>query len=165
MFGKLLDKLIFGLTLIVALQVPQLADHYQQFLSGLYESTKWQVEGYQKTAKLHEYDDVNAMISHHLKNDVKSVRTDAEQKLATLQTYDQLKVGMEVFEQGNIVEKTFYMFQPKRYQYLEKTISNFTLGVPITIQGIAFGVIFGLLLNLIITLPFSLLTRKKKPIN
>ncbi|WP_425057197.1 DUF2937 family protein [Shewanella decolorationis] len=36
MITRLFDKLIFGFILVMALQLPQLADHYQQFLAGLY---------------------------------------------------------------------------------------------------------------------------------
>jgi hypothetical protein len=34
-------KLFFGITLVLALQVPQLADHYQQFLAGMHASSQW----------------------------------------------------------------------------------------------------------------------------
>lgn len=159
MIGRLIDKLIFGVALIVALQVPQLADHYQQFLSGLYESTKWQVEGYEATAKHHEYPSVIAMIDHHLQNDVLSVRTDAEQKLVTLDIFEQLKAGVEIFKNGNLISKSLYMFSPSRYGYLEKTLDNFTPGIPLTFDGIAFGVILGLFINFLITLPFAFLGR------
>jgi hypothetical protein len=63
LIARLIDKLVFGFILVIALQLPQLADHYQQFLSGLYESTRWQVEGYEATAKEYHYADVDAMIA------------------------------------------------------------------------------------------------------
>jgi ferritin-like metal-binding protein YciE len=85
---SLLDKVIFGATLILSLQIPQLADHYQQYLAGLYKATKWQVDGYESTARMHEFPDVRSMINRHLKNSDSSVRTDAEQKLATLDVYE-----------------------------------------------------------------------------
>jgi hypothetical protein len=161
LIGKLADKIIFGIALIIALQVPQLADHYQQFLSGLYESTKWQVDGYEATAKQHEYPDLRVMIEHHLQNNDASVRTDAAQKLYTLELYDELTNGVIVFQEGNLLDKAVYMFNPARYGNLEITLSNFKLGIPLTLNGIAFGVIVGLLINYIITLPFILWTRRK----
>lgn len=162
MIGRLIDKLIFGVALIVALQVPLIFDHYQQFLSGLYESTKWQVEGYETTANRHEYPSVRAMIDHHLQNDVLSVRTDAEQKLATLHIFEQLKAGVETFKNGNIIRKSLYMFRPSRYGYLKKTLDNFTPGIPLTIHGIVFGGGLGLLISFLITLPFTLLGWRRK---
>lgn len=162
MIVRLIDKLVFGGALIFALQVPQLADHYQQFLSGLYESTKWQVDKYQENAVQHEYSSVEAMIEHHLQNDVPSVRSDAEQKLATIDLYKKLENAISIFQNGNILNKTIYMFNPSRVGYLRKTIVNFKLGIPLTLSGLTFGVITGLILNYIITLPFILLARRKK---
>ena len=46
MIGRLLDKLVFGVALIVALQMPLLVDHYHQYLSGWYKATQSQVDGY-----------------------------------------------------------------------------------------------------------------------
>ncbi|MFT7199432.1 MAG: hypothetical protein ACI9UD_001077 [Glaciecola sp.] len=40
----------FGITLVLAIQVPQLADYYQQFLADMHESSQWQINGYQETA-------------------------------------------------------------------------------------------------------------------
>ena len=162
MIGRLVDKIIFGAALIFALQIPQLVDHYQQFLSGLYESTKWQVDGYENTAKQHEYSDLKAMIDHHLRNDVASVRTDAQQKLFTLDLYNELRNGVGIFDEGNLLDKAIYMFNPARYEFLEKTIINFKLGIPLTVSGITFGVILGLVLNYVISLPFILWSRRTK---
>lgn len=162
LIGKFLDKLIFGALLILALQIPQLADHYQQFLSGLYQSTKAQVDGYQTTAKKYKYPNVQAMIKRHLQNKEPSVRADAKQKLATLDNYKDLKIGLSVFEQGNLLDKTVYMFNPAHYDRLNKTISNFKMGVPLTISGLGFAVVVALLLNFLLTIPFIFFSKRRK---
>ncbi|KDM89801.1 DUF2937 family protein [Photobacterium galatheae] len=162
MIGKLLDKLIFGAALLLALQLPLLADHYQQYLAGMYESTQWQVNGYQATAHRFGYTSVQAMIERHLTNEEPSVRADANQKKATLARYQSLQNGMTVFRQGNLFSKVMYMFHPTRLHDLEKTLTNFKPGIPFTLSGIAFGVITALLANLIITLPFSFLTKRRQ---
>ncbi|WP_261841561.1 DUF2937 family protein [Aliamphritea ceti] len=162
MIGKLLDKLVFGVTLIFALQIPQLADHYQQFLSGMYQATKSQVEGYESTASRYEYPSVRAMVEHHLKNDVKSVRADAQQKLATLELFEELEAGIQILKSGNIIDKATYMLNPVRYDYLEKTVHNFKPGIPLTTNGIVFGIVFGLVVNLLITFPFVIWSKRKR---
>lgn len=160
MIGRLFDKLTFGVTLLLALQVPQLADHYQQFLAGMYASTQWQVEGYKATAKAFGYPDVRSMIQQHQQNSEPSVRADARQKLATLDQYAELQQGIAVFANGNLLNKTLYMFTPSRYSYLEKTLDNFKPGLPLTSEGIVFGVVVGLLLNLMLTQPCVFLARR-----
>jgi hypothetical protein len=159
---NVIDKLVFGIALIFALQLPLLADHYQQYLSGMYQATKWQVDGYEMTAKMHEFPNARAMIARHLQLDEPSVKTDAKQKLATLELFDELSLGMETFNHGNLFEQLVFMFNPKRLDALIETSKNFSLGIPLDPAGLSFGVILGLLLNLLIMLPATLLISKRK---
>ncbi|MCL1090583.1 DUF2937 family protein [Shewanella profunda] len=162
MIGRLIDKLVFGFILVLALQLPQLADHYQQFLSGFYESTRWQVEGYEATAKEYQYADANEMIARHQQNEEPSVRADAEQKLMTLAVYEELKQGVTIFDSGNLFEKTAYMFTPSRFDYLEKTLSNFKPGIPLTASGIGFGVVVAVVIHYLGSIPFLLWARRRR---
>ena len=164
MITRLFDKLIFGFILVMALQLPQLADHYQQFLAGLYTSTQWQVEGYKATAKAYHFSDVETMIARHLQNEEPSVRADAEQKRQTLALLQTLQQGMKTFEQGNLFEKTAYMFNPARFEYLEQTIVNFKPGIPLTASGIGFGVLVALIVHYLGSLPFILWARRRRRI-
>lgn len=163
MIKNVIDKLVFGIALVFALQLPLLADHYQQYLSGLYQATKWQVDGYQATAKMHGFPSVRAMIDRHLALNEPSVSTDAKQKLATLELFDELTSGVEIFNNGNLFERLAFMFHPKRLDALKETSKNFTLGIPLSPSDLGFGLVLGLLLNLLIMLPFTLLFARKKP--
>lgn len=149
---RLIDKFVFGVVLLLSLQIPQLADHYHQFLSGAYEATIHQIDGYAETAKQHGFDNIDLMIEKHLSNDEPSVRTDALQKLATLESLRDLQEGVMLFEQGGLVQKAVYMFSPDRYQRLRQTLENFKIGIPLTLEGIGFGFVFALLLNLLLNL-------------
>lgn len=162
MILRFLDKLLFGVALIAALQIPQLADHYHQYLSGLHSSTQWQIKGYEATAATYEYANAKAMIEHHLQNDVPSVRMDAQQKLATLDQFEDIQSGITIFNSGNLLEKTLYMFNPENYQYLSETLTNYKLGIPLTLEGFIFGITVGLLVNLLISLPFVLFIKSRK---
>lgn len=162
MIARLIDKLVFGLLLVIALQLPQLADHYQQFLAGLYASTQWQVDGYEATAKEYHFADAKAMIAHHQQNEEPSVRADAEQKLQTLVLYKELTQGIAIFNTGNLFEKTAYIFNPVRFDYLEKTISNFKPGIPLTASGIGFGVLVALVVHYLGSIPFILWSRYRR---
>jgi hypothetical protein len=162
MLVRLCDKLMFAVALIITLQVPQLADHYQQHLAGLYQATQFQVIGYRDTAKKHGFSSVATMIERHLSNTEPSVRTDAQQKRATLSLYTDLSRGMQVFKQGNFFEKLVYMFSPQRFTRLKNTLDNFKLGIPLTFTGIAFGVVCALLINQLLMLPYTFYTWRKQ---
>ncbi len=154
MVFRLIDKLLFGAMLLLALQLTQLADHYQQFLAGSLDATQWQVDGYQATATQHGYASVQAMIDHHLTNSDPSVKTDAQQKIATLEFLDTIHFGLSIFQTGNLMEQAVYMFAPSRFETLKKVLENFVPGIPLSVSGWVFGVTAGLLLNLLIVMPF-----------
>lgn len=159
MFGNLIDKLVFGVALLVCLQVPLLVEHYQQFLAGKLDATVWQVDQYAENAKMHGYTDVLAMIKHHQENEDPSVREDAALKLDTLALMDELKAGVAILDQGHLLQKVYYMMQPQHLTDVEKTLENFTPGVPLDGEGLAFGAVVALLVNIIIVLPFVWLGR------
>ena len=161
MIGKLLDKLVFAAALLVALQMPLLVEHYHQYLSGWYKATQWQVDGYEATAKNHQFADAQAMIEDHLKNAEPSVRADAEQKLATVDLLADLSGGMNTFTRGNLLEKMLFMLHPDRIHVLKEVVQNFKVGIPLSASGLAFGVVFALLLNFLIMLPFRIFGRKR----
>jgi len=152
------------MTLLVALQIPQLADHYQQFLAGYYEATKIQIEGYQANAARHEYADVYAMIEEHLNNNVASVRVDAQQKLDALNEFAELEKAVALFRTGSVITKAIYMFNPKRFSLLEKTWVNFEPGIPMNAGGLLFGIIAGFIINLVVVMPVYLVLRRKRKI-
>ncbi|MBU0911018.1 MAG: DUF2937 family protein [Gammaproteobacteria bacterium] len=161
MIGRLLDKLVFGVALIASLQMPLLVDYYHQYLSGWYKATQSQVDGYAATAKMHQFANVQAMIDAHLHNAEPSVRTDAEQKLATVALLADLSLGMDTFATGNLLEKMLFMLHPDRIQLLKDVVQNFKPGIPLNASGLAFGVVFALLLNFLIMLPFRFFGRKR----
>lgn len=159
MIARLLDKLVFGAALLVALQLPLLVDHYHQYLSGWYKATQWQVDGYQATAKEHGFADLQAMISHHLNNTEPSVRTDAEQKQQTVELLADLNSGITTFDKGYLPEKLLFMLHPDRIHLLKDVAQNFKVGIPLHPADLAFAVLIALLLNVLITLPFALIKR------
>ncbi len=160
MIGRLVDKLVFGAALILSLQMPLLVDYYHQYLSGWYKATQSQVDGYAATAKTHQFANVQAMIDAHLNNAEPSVRTDAEQKLATVELLADLRLGMDTFATGNLLEKMLFMLHPDRVHVLKDVTQNFKLGIPLNPSGLAFAVVFALLLNFLIMLPFRFFGRR-----
>lgn len=159
---RLVDKLIFALAFLAGLQVPQLAAHYHQYLSGYHDALSAQVEGYQATAYVHDYANVEAMIEDHLGNPAPSVRTDAQQKQATLAEYERLQEALEVFAEGNLLKQSLYMFNPSRYDRLENVMGNFEPGVPLTTSAFVSALLLALLVNACIACPLMLRRRFRR---
>lgn len=158
---NIVDKIVFGALLLLFFQVPILSDHYLQFVSGYYEAINKQVEGFKENATQHNYNDVYAMIDDLRVNTNSVVRTDAEQKMETMREYEELKKTIATLQAGNIYERAWFMFNPSRWETLNKVYVNFKPGIPLGLHDIGFSIITALMLSICVMWPFRLLVSKK----
>ncbi len=153
MIVNLLDKLIFAGLLLIAFQVPVLSDHYVQYLSGYYEATKHQVEGFRSNAVRHGYPDEYAMINDLLQNPNAVIKDDARQKQLTLREFDELTQTLTTLINGNYFERAWFISSPKQWKTLDKVLVNFKPGIPLSINDLVYSVLIALLLSTLLTLP------------
>lgn len=158
------DKILFGALLLFFFQVPILADHYLQYISGYYQATEHQVKGFESNAAQHGYEDAHAMIRDLEINENPVVRTDAQQKKETLAEYEQLTQAINTLKAGNIYQRAWFMFNPTRIDTLKKVLPNFRPGVPLTLDDILFSVLTALALSIIILHPLRLLLTRRRAI-
>lgn len=157
MITNILDKLIFGTLLVLIFQIPVISDHYLQFISGYYEATKVQVDGYKANAARHEYSDVYAMVDELLANPNPVIKMDAEQKLNTLQEFDELRKAVSVLKNGSIFTRGWFIFQPSRQEALGKVMENYKPSIPLNISDIVLSVIVALVLSALLMWPLRFL--------
>jgi hypothetical protein len=158
---NIFDKIVFGALLILFFQVPILADHYLQFVSGYYDATEHQVEGFKENAAMHDYKDVYAMINDLLGNSNAVVRTDAEQKMQTMHEYEELKTTIATLQNGNIYQRAWFIFNPTRLDTLKKVYENFKPGIPLGLNDVGFSLLTALILSLGIMWPFRWLAGRE----
>lgn len=158
---NIFDKIVFGALLLLFFQVPILADHYLQYVSGYYDAIDQQVEGFKENAAKHNYKDVYAMIDDLLANSNSVVRTDAEQKVQTMHEYEELKETIATLQNGNIYQRAWFIFNPTRWDRLKKVYENFKPGVPLGLTDIGFSVLTALMLSILMMWPLRLLLLKK----
>ncbi|MGY5453404.1 DUF2937 family protein [Agarivorans sp. MS3-6] len=147
MLVNTLDKVLFAVLLLAFFQMPILTEHYLQFVNGQYHSAKQQVDNFQINADLHQYASIDAMIDDFKQNSNLAVRTDAMQKQQTMANFRQLGQAIELFTQGNLYQKSIYMFSPERWQTLKKVLANFTPGISLNPLTIVYSVIAALFLG------------------
>jgi len=159
---NILDKILFGILLLVFFQVPILSDHYLQYVSGYYDATSKQVEGFKQNAAQHNYPDVYAMINDLRTNSNSVVRTDAEQKLETMREYEELTATITTLKEGNIYQRAWFIFNPSRWETLKKVHENFKPGIPLSVNDIGFSVLTALVLSILLIWPFRFLATREK---
>ncbi|MCW8327241.1 DUF2937 family protein [Photobacterium sp. SDRW27] len=156
MIKRLFDRLIFGGLLIATLQIPMLADHYLQYLSGFYDATTKQINAYINNAHRHGFDSAESMIDALLKENSSIVRVDAEQKQLVIQQHKELEQAITTLSTGNLIEKALFMFNPVRFDELQRVLRHFKLGIPIDFKSIVICVAIALGLNAVLYLPLIL---------
>ncbi|WP_295393160.1 DUF2937 family protein [uncultured Thiodictyon sp.] len=159
---SVLDKLIFGVGLLIFLQLPKFVDDYEQFLAGYYESTKTQVAAWKQIARSHEFATLEDMITRHLENAEPSVRDDATLMALRVQELNLLQQGIDIFKNDGIFHKLYWMLNPTRLEVIGKTLENFKAGLPLRVDSLAFGFVGAFLLSLLTVYPIKLLARKRE---
>lgn len=161
---NIFDKIVFGALLLLFFQVPILSDHYLQYVSGYYDAVSKQVEGFKANAAQHQYTDVYAMINDLSTNENSVVRTDAEQKMQTMQEYEELGLTIATLKSGNIYQRAWFMFNPVRWETFKKVYENFKPGIPLSGSDIGFSILTALILSICIMWPFRFLASRKPKI-
>ena len=162
MIKQLFDRLIFGGLLIAALQIPMLADHYLQYLSGFYDATAQQVSAYRANAYQHGFDSAESMIDALLQEKSAIVRLDAQQKLEVIEHHQQLEQAMQTLSTGHLLEKALFMFNPMRVDELKRVLVHFRPGIPIDIDSIIICSAIALAINALLYLPLLGLRRQRQ---
>lgn len=164
---RMIDKVLFGILLLLTLQIPTFSGHYHQFLSGIYTKVNEDVQILIDRAKRYGFADARAMIDYYQTNPDPIIREEMQDNGKKLDEHADLLLAMDIFENGNLFNKVIYIAHPERQEMFLNTLDNFKPGIPLSINDIVFAFVLGIVLNLMITLPLFLLGRlfrkKEKP--
>ncbi|NMH59371.1 DUF2937 family protein [Alteromonas ponticola] len=162
LFVRVLDKILFATLLLIALQVPILADHYRQYLTGYYDATASQVEQYTVLATRHGYTSLEAMLSDLENNANPVIRDDTQNKYQTLIVLRQLDEGLSVLNQGHYYEQAWYMLSPAQNSTLKRVLDNFHPSIPLSVDAVVYSLITAILINVILWAPYWTAVRVKR---
>lgn len=162
MFVRVIDKVVFAVLFILTLQVPILADHYRQYLSGYYDALRDEVSSSSMLAKQHGFSSVEAMLNSLQTNSEALVREDAQLKATRFAQIEVIEQGMRKLEHGHYFEKLMFMATPSQYDTLQRVLKNFRPSVPLTPSSVIFSLISAILLNLLIWTPHFCYCQVKK---
>lgn len=154
MVVRFFDKFIFALLFIGALQVPILADHYRQYLSGYYDATREEVESIAAMAQRHGYVSASALLDSLKQNSEAAVRDDAMRKAAMFDKLSDIEAGIRTLTYGHYFEKLGYMATPSHADKLVKVITHYKPAIPLTPSSLTFSLVTAILVNLLLWSPY-----------
>jgi hypothetical protein len=149
----MLDKLLFSALLVVAFQVPILADHYRQYLQGFYDATLEQVVYLDTLAANFGFHSAHDLIDYLVQSSDPIVQQDAKNKAQIMATKIQLEEDMRILSTGHYYAQAWYMLQPQHYPRLKQVMINFSPSIPLHPNALVWAIITALLANLIILSP------------
>ncbi len=160
---RVLDKIVFAVLFIIALQVPILADHYRQYLNGYYDALHDEVTDSSVLAKQHGFSSVNAMLDSLMTNEDAVVRDNATSKATRFAQITTLEESIRTLQHGHYFEKLVYMASPYQYVTLKRVLNNYSPSIPLTPSSIIFSFVTAILLNILLWTPhfcYRQLTKK-----
>ena len=154
LLARVTDKLLFAILLLATLQVPILADHYRQYLSGYYDAQLERVTAIEQLARDYNYNTVDALLENLSKNASPVVREDARNKALAIARLREVETGLETLNHGAYYQQAWYMFSPSRKNTLSRVLDNFSPSVPLSPEPVVYSILFAILLNMLVWSPF-----------
>lgn len=149
MIKSLVDKMVFGVALIISMQLPSFIAQYEQYLNGYYDALTSQVTDLSFVAKKHDFEDAQAMLIAHSNNPAPSVSEAAQTNLKVLTTYTDVNAGIELFQNKAHFQKIVWMLHPNRVGYIDNTLEQFTWSIPINKNSLLIGFIGAFVLSIL----------------
>ena len=159
---RLIDKILFAALLILMLQIPIIADHYQQYLNGFLDATQSEIDHYQQLADKYGYTDVASMIGALKENNDPLVRDDAQHKQAVLIAHQNAQQAMIALRESNYFEQLWYFVQPGQFERLGRVINLYQPSLPLQPQAIGSALISALTLYLLMWMPITIGRNRRK---
>lgn len=154
LLARVTDKLLFAILLLTTLQVPILADHYRQYLSGFYDAQLEQVTAIEQLARDYNYNTVDALLESLAQNSNPVVREDARNKASAIARLREVETGLDTLTHGAYYQQAWYMLSPSRKNTLLRVLDNFSPSVPLSPEPVVFSILFAILLNVLVWAPF-----------
>ena len=154
LLARVIDKLLFAVLFIAALQIPILADHYRQYLTGYYDATQEQVVELENLARQFNFNSVDALIENLKSNQDAVVREDANNKATLIVKLKEADEGLKTLSTGNYFQQANYMFTPSHQDTLFRVLDNFAPSLPLTPTPVVFSLVTAITLNILLLSPF-----------
>jgi hypothetical protein len=146
-------KIVFALTLLLGLQLPNFLQQYEIRLDGHYIEAQNHLEEYQKLANLYFSSDLQALINKH-KNSAEQVFRDEAVIIDDLQKrFTYLQAQKEALD-SSLTKRLFFLSQQLNSQLFKETKNNYQAEIVLNKDAISVGLIVALVASLLLELLF-----------
>ena len=149
-------KLVFALTLLLGLQLPNFLQQYEQRLDAHYIEAKKQLQQYQELANLYFSGDLQALIIKHKNSEVLLFHKEALLIEKLVGRFNELQEKKNAL-QGPLITRLYFLLSELNSPLLLETKENYNAEVLLNRNSILVGLILALLSTLLLECLFFLL--------
>ena len=145
MFRGYLRLVLFGLGLLVGVQVPGFIDDYGKRVAAHRAESEESLTGFRETAARFFQGDLNALVAHYRASSDEVMRSDA-QSVEHLVRRSELLENEWLAMQGPWYAQAWHLLSAANPELLDETVAAYSYQVLLAPQAIAWGLSCGLLL-------------------
>ncbi|MCW8994681.1 MAG: DUF2937 family protein [Psychromonas sp.] len=154
-------KLVFALSLLLGLQLPNFLQQYEHRLDAHYREAKKQLQQYQDLADQYFSGDLRALITKHKNSDVLLFHKEAFLIEQFLERFDDLQNKKDAL-QGPLISRLYFLFGQLDTPLLLETRENYHAEMVLNQNSIIVGLIAALLSTLLCECLFMLFAYHSK---
>ncbi|MEZ4630135.1 MAG: DUF2937 family protein [Deinococcales bacterium] len=153
---RTVDKIIFAVLLIIGLQIPNFLIQYQQRLGGHLDEAKRNVASYEPMAEqLLGSADVRELASRFIASADEKDRLFANKIAGDMDRMVHLDGLLTALKESNPVSRMAYALFQLEPPIARQTLTDFKLGIPLTLEAIIYGLILAIVITGFYRLFFS----------
>lgn len=146
---SIIERLVSALFMILFMQIPAFIQTYTQILAGHVAELNYQIGKYQQIAdKNHK--SLPDLVHRFLKSDDSEIASLGQILNHLLERFDKLKNSLDLLTHSPAWKKPFIFFSQLDFSVLKESFSHYTLGLPLTLESLAYGLI-GIVISIILT--------------
>ena len=138
--GKILERILISLSVILCMQLPFFITQYTHQLKGHLDELKWQVEQMESSAALS-----GKNLEQYISKFVKSLDTDfAAQGLLMRSVVHRFEIFSKAWfalKNSSSLTRPFGFFRHLQLDIVKATFNDFKMGISFTLESIVFGLI------------------------
>jgi len=138
---------VFGLGLLVGIQVPSFVGQYQQRIDAHFQEVSINISGFQRTADRQFAGDLEALIAYYANSNDPVFESDAESIRIIVDRYFRLLEESSALETNAFSMAMHVMFAADR-EFLQETMDQYAYTVPLNSIAIQWGVALAILIAL-----------------
>jgi len=136
-----IDYCLFTFGFILALQLPEFIQQYQQYMAGKLSEANWHLKSYQHIADQRYDGSIIVLVNEYIKNDSPAIRQTGELVSQLVNRVDILSMHVTTLNNETYINKLWFFISNVQVQDAKTVMSYYQLAIPLTVEALISGVV------------------------